>query len=209
MAWNQWLKEKKFTLFRSAIIKEQFIECITDHTKEHGKILETGFGFGTTLELLRDLDYDIYGFDLEPIAIDAATERYPYLKNRLSVGDILDESSYPDLYDTIIHQGVLEHFSDEDILKILNIQSRKCKNIIFDVPNNLRQSTEDEGGDTRFETPQFWEEMLSKVGLEYQRFGRTYDYGDDLLPNELKKYNSDLMKRVGRSSLFVVEGTSE
>ena len=44
MAWNKWLKEKRFTLFRSAIIQEQFIQCIMDHTTG-GKILETGFGF--------------------------------------------------------------------------------------------------------------------------------------------------------------------
>jgi len=44
------------------------------------------------------------------------------------------------------------------------------------------------------------------LGLSYQRFGRTYDYGHDYLPEALKKYDSDLMKKVGRSSIFVVEG---
>ena len=110
MAWDKWLTEKKFTLFRSSIIQEQFIQCITDNTEKNGKILEAGFGFGTTTELLRDLDYDISGFDLESIAVELAVKRYPHLNNRLFVGNILDDSSYPDFYDTIIHQGVLEHF---------------------------------------------------------------------------------------------------
>lgn len=206
MAWDKWLTEKKFTLFRSSIIQEQFIQCITDNTEKNGKILEAGFGFGTTTELLRDLDYDISGFDLESIAVELAVKRYPHLNNRLFVGNILDDSSYPDFYDTIIHQGVLEHFNDEDILKILEIESKKCKNIIFDVPNNLRKNTDDEGDDTRFESPQFWEDIISKAGLEYQRYGRTYDYGNDLLSNELKKYDSDFMKRAGRSCIFVVKG---
>lgn len=206
MAWDKWLNETKFTLFKSSIIQEQFIQCIKDNTKSDDKILEAGFGFGTTTELLRDMDYDIYGFDLEPTAVKIATERYPHLSGRLSIGNILDESSYTDFYDAIIHQGVLEHFSDEDIMTILNIQSKKCKNIIFDVPNNLRENTDDEGDDTRFESPQFWEDIISNVGLEYKRYGRTYDYGNDLLPNELKRYDSDLMKRVGRSSMFVVRG---
>ena len=78
MPWDEWLKEKKFTLFRSALIQEQFIQCILDHT-EKGVILETGFGFGTTLELLRDLDYCVYGFDLEELAIKKAIRRYPKL----------------------------------------------------------------------------------------------------------------------------------
>lgn len=206
MAWENWLTEGKFTLFRSSIIQEQFIQCIIDHTKPNGKILEAGFGFGTTTELLRDLDYDIGGFDLEPVAINIASERYPHLKNKLYVGDILSELSYKDVYDTIIHQGVLEHFSDNDILSILSIQSTRCKNIIFDVPNSLRENTEDEGDNTRFETPQFWENILEQAGLEYMRYGRTYDYGHDLLPSALKKYDSDFMIRAGRSSIFVVSG---
>jgi hypothetical protein len=70
MAWDKWLTEKKFTLFRSSVIQEQFIQCIMDNTEKNGSILEAGFGFGTTAELLRDLDYDISGFDLEPIAIE-------------------------------------------------------------------------------------------------------------------------------------------
>ncbi len=206
MAWDKWLTEKKFTLFRSAIIQEQFIQCICDHTLGGGKILEAGFGFGTTTELLRDLDYEITGFDLEPVAIQVAEERFPRLKGRLFVGNILSEKSYNDSYDTIIHQGVLEHFCDEDILKILHLQSKFCKTIVFDVPNNLRQNTEDEGDNTRFETPQFWENIITKAGLEYKRFGRTYDYGHEFLPDVLKKYDSDFMINRGRSSIFVVSG---
>ena len=209
MTWDKWLDEKKFTLFRSSIIQEQFIQCIIDETETFGKILEAGFGFGTTTELLRDLEYNMTGFDLEKLAIDKAEQRYPLLKGKLFVGNILDKSNYPDFYDTIIHQGVLEHFSDEDILKILDIQSSKCKKIVFDVPNNMRKNTEDEGDNTRFESPEFWENMIKKAGLEFNRYGRTYDYGNDLLPRELKKYDSDFMKRAGRSSIFVVNGKNQ
>jgi SAM-dependent methyltransferase len=207
MAWEKWLTEKRFTLFRSAIIQEQLIQCITDHTQDGGKILEAGFGFGTTTELLRDMDYDIRGFDLEPVAVEIASKRYPQLEGSLYVGNILDELTYSDRYDTIIHQGVLEHFSDENILKILEIQSRRCKTIVFDVPNSMRQNTDDEGDDTRFETPEFWENIITESGLHYKRYGRTYDYGAELIPRTLQRYDSDLMRKVGRSSIFVVRGT--
>jgi len=205
VTWDKWLTEKRFTLFRSAIIQEQFIQCIVDHTPIGGSLLEAGFGMGTTTELLRDLGYEICGFDLEPIAVEIGSTRFPNLKQNLYVGDILDASSYQEYYDTIIHQGVLEHFSDEDILSILKIQSCHCNQIIFDVPNCLRKDTTDEGDNTRFETPQFWENIISQAGLKYKRFGRTYDYGDDMLPKVLKKYDSDFMKQAGRSSIFVVE----
>lgn len=206
MSWKNWLNEKRFTLFRTAILQEQFIECIMDHTPAQGSILEAGFGFGTTIELLRDLRYDVGGFDLENIAVENCETLYPLLKNKLYVGDILVENTYPNHVDTIIHQGVLEHFNDTEIRKILNIQSQKANRIVFDVPNNQRQNLQDEGDMTRFESPQFWEEIIHSVGLEFERYGRTYDYGDDYLPKAVKKYNSDLMKKVGRSSIFVIEG---
>ena len=182
MTWENWLNSKRFTLFRTAILQEQLIECIMDHTEVGGNILEAGFGFGTTIELLRDLGYNIRGFDLEPTAVENCQKLYPLLQNNLYVANILSEDAYFGEIDTIIHQGVLEHFSDEDITKILNIQASKSKRIVFDVPNNL------------------------SAGLKFKRYGRTYDYGNDYLPQILKRYDSDLMKRVGRSSIFVVEG---
>ena len=205
-AWDSWLKNKRFTLFRSSIIQEQFIQCIIDHTPTNGSILEAGFGFGTTTELLRDLDYNVVGFDLEETAIEQAVFRYPLLKERLYVGDIRDKQTYTKNYDTIIHQGVLEHFSNEDIIDILQIQANRCNQIVFDVPNCLRKNTEDEGDGTRFETPEFWEAIIKDAGLSFERYGRTYDYGNDMLPRQLLRYDSDLMKRAGRSSIFVVNG---
>ena len=206
MTWENWLNSKRFTLFRTAILQEQLIECIMDHTEVGGNILEAGFGFGTTIELLRDLGYNIRGFDLEPTAVENCQKLYPLLQNNLYVANILSEDAYFGEIDTIIHQGVLEHFSDEDITKILNIQASKSKRIVFDVPNNLRKNTEDEGDKTRFESPEFWENIIFSAGLKFKRYGRTYDYGNDYLPQILKRYDSDLMKRVGRSSIFVVEG---
>ena len=205
-AWDSWLKNKRFTLFRSSIIQEQFIQCIIDHTPTNGSILEAGFGFGTTTELLRDLDYNVVGFDLEETAIEQAVFRYPLLKERLYVGDIRDKQTYTKNYDTIIHQGVLEHFSNEDIIDILQIQANRCNQIVFDVPNCLRKNTEDEGDGTRFETPEFWEAIIKDAGLSFERYGRTYDYGNDMLTRQLLRYDSDLMKRAGRSSIFVVNG---
>ena len=129
MGWEQWLETGRFTLFRSAVIQEQFIQCIIDHSPAGCSISEAGFGFGTTLELLRDLDYNVGGFDLEPLAVSQASERYPLLGGKLFVGDILDEKTYDNNTDIIIHQGVLEHFSDEEIIKILKLQMASCEKV--------------------------------------------------------------------------------
>ena len=153
------------------------------------------------------MHFSILGFDLEQIAVEQAAHRYPHLKDSLYVGNILDDSSYLSKYNTIIHQGVLEHFEDHDIMEILSIQAGKCDKIVFDVPNCLRENTEDEGDGTRFETPEFWENIIENIGLKFKRYGRTYDHSNEMLPKQLLRYDSDLMRRVGRSSIFVVEGT--
>lgn len=204
--WRNWIKEKRFTLYRTSIIQEQFINCILDHCSKGETILECGFGSAVTLELLRDLEFDVYGIDLEPLSIELAKERFPHLKNKIQVGDLTDRGSYSLQPDTIIHQGVMEHFYDDEINSILSIQIKNCKRIIFDVPNNQRRVKEDEGVMTRFETPEFWERMISSTGAKFQRFGRTYDEHSHLIPKKLSHYSSDLMKKLGRSSIFVVDG---
>lgn len=205
LGWDKWLQNGSFTLFKTSIIQEQFIQCIIDNVPKNNKILETGFGFGTTLELLRDFGYNVFGFDLEEIAVKNSEEKYPKLSGQLYVGNILEEGSYRNDIDTIIHQGVLEHFNDEEIIKILEIQMNNCRQIIFDVPNSMRKIKEDEGDNTRFESPEFWENIIKKAGFKFERFGRTYDYGDEYLPSNLKRYDSDLMKKLGRSSIFIVK----
>ena len=94
MTWENWLGGKRFTLFRTAILQEQLIECIMDHTEDGGNILEAGFGFGTTIELLRDLGYSVRGFDLEPTAIENCQKLYPLLENNLYIANILSEDAY-------------------------------------------------------------------------------------------------------------------
>ena len=104
MTWENWLKEKRYTLFKTAIIQEQYIQCIIDNIPAKGSILDCGIGTGVTLELLRDSLYDAWGIDLEELAIELATERFPHLKGKVKVGDLFDQSSYDRHYDAIIHQ---------------------------------------------------------------------------------------------------------
>jgi len=203
MSWEKWIKEKRFTLYRTAIIQRSFIDLILAEVSLKSKVLETGVGSGTTLVLLEDLGYNMVGFDYSELIIEKFKERFPHLADKVYIGNILDEKSYKEKYEAIIHQGVLEHFSDDEIIKILNIQARNSKKIIFDVPNNQREKKEDEGGHTRFEPPEFLGKIVSKAGLKFKRFGRNSDWNNDLIPEALKRYDSPLMKKIGRSSMFV------
>ena len=63
MSWENWLEQKRFTLYRSSIIQKPFIDLILNEVLPKSKILEAGTGSGVTLALLDDLEYNVYGFD--------------------------------------------------------------------------------------------------------------------------------------------------
>lgn len=203
MSWEEWITEKRFTLFRTAIIQEPFIELILNEVPEGGRILETGFGQGTTMALLDDLQFEVHGFDYNQRVVEIFKERFPYLSNKVKTGNILDRMSYAGKFDAIIHQGVLEHFDDAQIIEILKLQATHADKVIFDVPNNQRENMVDEGDKTRFESVEFWENIVTGADLIFERYGRSYDWGDDLIPKQLKSFKSPLMKKIGRSSMFV------
>ena len=200
---NNYWSSVRFTLYRTAIIQKSYIDLILAEVNLMGKILEAGFGSATTLTLLSDLGYDVYGFENSDVLIKQAIERFSMLRGKLFNGDILDDDSYKERYSAIIHQGVLEHFSDNEILRILAVQSQSAEKIIFDIPNNQRKLKTYPGIETRYESPTFWEDIITSAGLKFQRFGRNLDKDNDLLPETLKKYDSSFMKKYGRSSMFV------
>ena len=204
MGWDEWVKNTRFTLFKSSIIQEQFINHIQANTKTGGKIFEAGFGQGVTMVLLDDLGYDVCGIDNDKIVVDFAKERFGLLSERFKIGDILNADDY-DNVDVINHQGVLEHFADEEITEILSIQEQCANKIIFDVPNNMRSDLSDEGDNTRYESVEFWEDIVSTAGLKFTRYGRNYDTEPQSIPKNLQNYDSELMRKIGRSCMFVCE----
>jgi trans-aconitate methyltransferase len=201
--WKEFIQKQRFTLFRTAIIQEQFIQVILDTVAPPARLLECGFGHGTTLVLLQDLGYDVQGFDNNEYVVEEFRKRFPGLADRVRTGDILDPGAYGQGFDVIISQGVMEHFSDEGILRILAIQRRCAGKILFDVPNRNREEFIDEGGGTRFESAEFWERIVTTAGLTFDRYGRNLDVDNDLLPRRLQKYNSGIMKAMGRSTIMV------
>jgi len=153
--------------------------------------------------LLHDLGYDVYGFENSDVILKQAVERFPMLSGKLYNGNILDDDSYKSRYSAVIHQGVMEHFTDDEILRILAIQSESADKVIFDIPNNQRVLKTYPGIETRYESPAFWEDIVMKAGLKFKRFGRNLDKDNDLIPETLKKYDSSFMMKYGRSSMFV------
>jgi ubiquinone/menaquinone biosynthesis C-methylase UbiE len=67
-------------------------------------------------------------------------------------------------FDVVCHQGLLEHFPNEEIIKMLGEQKRVAKYIIFDVP--LPENPHGYGDERKDLTVEKWYEIFGKVGLK-------------------------------------------
>ncbi len=99
------------------------------------KILDVGCGSGATLQLLKDLGWDVYGLEIDKNAVKAAKERG--LSN-VRLGGYEEISNFPNNYfDSIRLYHVIEHIPDP--IKCLKLIHKKLKpggEILLGTPNN-------------------------------------------------------------------------
>ncbi len=134
---------------------EKFIEFIVSFQPIH--IVEAGCGIGSVGNAIyfycsmKGLKIDISGFDLSKDMVNLANRnKYNKLQEKYIQGDIFQNS-----YDGFaVTHGVLEHFSDEEILKI----SHLYPNSIHYVP--LDKYHEPSFGDERLMSKDFWLDLL-------------------------------------------------
>ncbi len=102
------------------------------------KILDIGCGFGSLVKLLKDSGYtNILGIDLSESQVAIA---HQFGLSEVQVNDINDFlSSKENTFDVITGIDIIEHFSKDELIDLLNIikKSLKLNGIaIFRTPNN-------------------------------------------------------------------------
>jgi len=81
-------------------------------------------------------------------------------------------------FDLVFSHGVLEHFSDEEIVTLLNIQLKISKNLIFSVPSNYLSDKDRYFGNERFMSMKKWKEIINNTqGKIIETFGFHYLIG--------------------------------
>ena len=113
-----------------------FLEMVESHTIGK-KLLETGIGTGTMTMYFTDRGYEVVGLDNDDGVISMAERISSAFGKSLTLvkGDIRVLPFEDQCFDTCYHQGVLEHFSPEQIRKILFEQLRVAHTIVFSVPS--------------------------------------------------------------------------
>jgi SAM-dependent methyltransferase len=180
--WQYCLHYYDISLFSQAITLEKFIRTILAFVPRSGTILETGFGSGTTSVLLADLGYQVTAIDIGAELVDELRGRARNLAN-LNVlrADMFNLPFQDDSFYAVIHQGVLEHFGDEEISKALQEQKRVTRRyIIFDVPNDrvkIPAAVRGTPFDYQLRSKRTWKAFIKDCGLSLEgEYGRGWGY---------------------------------
>ncbi|HSV43284.1 MAG TPA: class I SAM-dependent methyltransferase [Candidatus Bathyarchaeia archaeon] len=209
--WVEYFKKSQRNLFSQFISKRRLIELIISETPKCGKILEAGCGTADLSIILASCGYAITAMDLSEDVLEYAQKKTLPGFNPINFfqADILNLSEFFEKkhFDTVCHSGVLEHFSDYEIIKALKEQKFVANKIIFNVPNNRVKPSPSLFGDERLMSNKKWSELISKAGFVDHSVYGGYDlpiYFSLFLPNVFfRKELSFWWKWFSRHSIFI------
>ena len=142
------------------------------------KVLEVGTGTGSMPIFLSYLGFSVTSLDKSNEVLKKAEELAGKLNGKVKfvLGDAFKLPFPDDSFDLIFHQGLLEHFNDEDILKLLAEQLRVGKKVVLSVPNNFYP--EKDLGNERLLPKKYWDKILKEKfkllqSCEYNPFTKT------------------------------------
>jgi trans-aconitate methyltransferase len=206
-----------FNVYTNSVRLRYFIDMISKYAKDSEKpLIELGSGSGATAKILSELGYSVSATDIDDLVIDR-------LKRYLGTG--FDEIAHGQIFKTdmrnidvedsaysvALHQGLLEHFSDEEIVDALREQGRVADYVVFDVPNN--RDNEQHYGDERFLSLSHWTSLMNEAGLELVEYqGRMPPRWTYFMPHAFHLNKGGVFsligKKFGRAYIFVARKMS-
>lgn len=171
--WNKFLTGTNRSLFSQAHTHRIYIERIMLEVPKSGSVLEAGCGMANLSRLLADAGYKMTAGDIDDEVLISASQGYQSSINKINFVklDLLNLKSQfeSNAFDAIIHSGVMEHFSDEDIIRSFKEQRAVAKCVIFKIPNNRTKMTSGHFGDERFMTNDQWIRLIKQGGFDKVR----------------------------------------
>lgn len=174
--WDEIFDIKLFNYARS---QESLIYWIIKHTPANGSVLEVGFGTGWTSILLSQLDYKVFGVDVEVKNFLSAHSIASTLKDEKIISEIpkfhcvdlfhLGNTGKKYYCDTGFSDGLFEHFTDEQVIEGLRIMKALCETVIMDVPSWKERNAEIKRGDEIYRKNREWKRLIRMAGFKVKR----------------------------------------
>jgi trans-aconitate methyltransferase len=159
MSWDDYYKNKINGKYL-AYAKRRYAPFIKEICSlDSSSFREEGCGIATISRAILDTKPDsiIHLSDIKEEMISLSKKHVNgYNINSFQTVDIRDNVGI-DKVGCIFSHGVLEHFSDEDILKILNRQKNSADTVVYYVPTN--KYSKGSFGDERLLAPERWERL--------------------------------------------------
>jgi len=174
--WNEFYK-RELTL-------EGFLRDLSTHgrlfdeiiSENPESILEVGTGSGKMSIFLSLMGYSVTGIDNNPELIKRAKVNCKKFNGKASFRLVdafsLSETFNSHSFDLVFSQGFFEHFSNEEISKLIEQQLTVGNVVVFSVPSKYHFKG---FGNERLLTLYQWREILEKYNVE-----RIYYYGEEL-----------------------------
>lgn len=174
-------------------LKRKFIKQVLKYSVSGKPILECGCGTGKTSILLSSYGITTYAMDIEKEMVKEtkkkSKEMYPENLVNVFEGDIRT-IPYENKFFSVSHSsGVLEHYSDEEIVNLINEQLRVSDYCVFSVPTKYFEKKM--LGNERFLSRKEWKNIISKSNAKIIKESG-YHY------KTLKYRLLDIMKKTNR-----------
>ena len=146
--------------------KKPFIELILKYLKNK-KVIEAGSGTGIISTYLAGMGFDVTAIDIDDQMLGLAkrisdkfnNENMPKFENN----DIFILNYDENEFDVSFSNGVLEHFSDDEIVSTLSKQMNIAKIVIFGIPTKYFNQEEAMYGNERYMDFDKWRSLVKQA----------------------------------------------
>lgn len=162
--WTEFFDSQFFNLFDRSLILRELVTQIRRVVSPPATILEVGCGSGLTSVLLASMGYRVTAVDMNTQLVERIKLFEITFPNLVSIqADMFRTDFNAKTFDIVFSQGVLEHYTDGDIVRALVEQRRIAQIIVVDVPNGRGKIGD--YGDERLIFPAEWRKLILASGL--------------------------------------------
>ncbi|MBI1922665.1 class I SAM-dependent methyltransferase [Candidatus Poribacteria bacterium] len=147
-----------------------FLNQIRRAGQPGSRLLEIGCGpcfLSIWLSHLSAEGFRCWALERDEKVLEYAHRNVEFLRAPVSLihGDMFDLPLKSDSFDIIIHDGVLEHFTDTEIMTAIKEQARVAKRVVFTVPVSRSRGNPELYGDERLLDIRHWKRVVESSGV--------------------------------------------